>query len=140
MASPTPPDPKRGSVITSTTQGRIIRAFGAELHFHLLGEQTEKRFLLASILAQPGDGPPPHWHENEDECFILQEGRLEFLSGGEWREVSAGGIVFTPKKSIHTYRNPGTTSAKMLVLALPAGFDVFFAECIRRWITFTAIT
>jgi len=124
-----PPDPQRGSVLTSLNEFRTIRAFGGEMHFHLDGGQTEKRFLLATIVAPPGHGPPPHWHEREDECFVLQEGRLRFLTGGEWREVGPGDIVFTPRGTIHTYTNPGDTPAKMLFTALPSGFDDFFAEC-----------
>ncbi|HEX4139862.1 MAG TPA: cupin domain-containing protein [Candidatus Methylacidiphilales bacterium] len=129
MASPTPPDPARGSVLTSLGEARVIRAFGGEMHYHLSGDQTEKRFLLATIIAPPGHGPPVHWHENEDECFVLQEGRLSFLTGGEWKDVGPGDIVFTPRKTIHTYKNPGATPAKMLFTALPSGFDEFFAEC-----------
>ena len=123
------PDPARGSIIVPSGQERVIRAFGSELHFHLTGEQTEKRFLMATIFAPPGDGPPPHYHLNEDESFLLQEGRLSFLSGGEWTEVGPGSVVFTPKETIHTYKNIGGTTAKMLLTASPSGFDVFFERC-----------
>jgi quercetin dioxygenase-like cupin family protein len=123
------PDPKRGSVFVPTGQVKVIKAFGGEMHFHLVGDQTEKRFLLATIIAPPGDGPPPHYHLNEDECFVVQEGTLSFLTGGEWREVGAGAVVFTPKGTIHTYKNIGAGPAKILFTASPAGFEVFFERC-----------
>jgi quercetin dioxygenase-like cupin family protein len=123
------PDPQRGSVFVPPGQAKVIEAFGGEMHFYLTGDQTEKRFLLAAIIAPPGNGPPPHYHTQEDECFVLQEGTISFLSGGEWKEVQAGATVFTPKNTIHTYKNIGTGTAKMLFTAAPSGFDVFFERC-----------
>ena len=123
------PDPAKGSVVVPPGQARVIRAFGSELHFHLTGEQTEKRLLLATIISPPGNGPPPHYHQNEDESFVLQEGHLSFLSGGNWTEVGPGTVVFTPRGTIHTYKNIGDIPAKMLLTASPSGFDVFFERC-----------
>ncbi len=123
------PDPAKSSVVVLPNEVRVIRAFGAELHFHLTGEQTEKRFLLATIISAPGDGPPPHYHLNEDESFLVQEGRLSFLSDGKWTEVGPGTVVFTPRGTIHTYKNVGDTPARMLLTASPSGFDVFFERC-----------
>lgn len=122
-------DPAKSSVVVLPNEVRVIRAFGAELHFHLTGEQTEKRFLLATIISPPGDGPPPHYHLNEDESFLVQEGRLSFLSDGKWTEVGPGTVVFTPRGTIHTYKNIGDTPARMLLTASPSGFDVFFERC-----------
>ncbi len=117
------------SVLVAPGQVKVIRAFGGEMHFHLTGEQTEKRFLLATIIAPPGHGPPAHYHLNEDECFLLQEGRLSFLSDGGWTEAGPGAVVFTPRGTVHTYKNVGDTPARMLFTALPSGFDVFFERC-----------
>jgi quercetin dioxygenase-like cupin family protein len=114
-------------------QGRVVRAFGSELTFHLTGEQTEGRQMLATILAPPGDGPPPHYHENEDETFLVQEGRMSFFLDGHWREVEPGTIVFAPKMSVHTLKNVGTTPARVLVSASPSGFEVFFARCAEEF-------
>lgn len=127
MDAPTPTSVP--SVLVPPGQVKTIRAFGEEMHFHLTGEQTEKRFLLATIISAPGNGPPPHYHVNEDECFLVQEGRFSILSGGEWTEAGPGAMVFTPRGAVHTYKNIGDTPARMLFTALPAGFEVFFARC-----------
>jgi quercetin dioxygenase-like cupin family protein len=107
----------------------MIRAFGAEMIFHLTGEQTGGRFMLATIIAPPGDGPPPHYHQNEDETFLVQEGRISFFLDGQWREVEPGTMVFAPKLSVHTLKNIGDTLARILCSASPAGFELFFARC-----------
>jgi oxalate decarboxylase/phosphoglucose isomerase-like protein (cupin superfamily) len=77
----------------------------------------------------PGGGPPPHYHLKEDECFILQEGRVSFLVNGAWREVEEGTVLFQPRNSVHTYKNVGDKPCRMLVYASPAGFETFFARC-----------
>ena len=45
------PDPAKGSIVVPPGQARVVRAFGSELHFHLTGEQTGKRFLPVTISA-----------------------------------------------------------------------------------------
>jgi mannose-6-phosphate isomerase-like protein (cupin superfamily) len=115
-------------------QGRVVRAFGAELIFHLTGEQTEGRYLLGTIVAPVGDpGPPLHFHENEDECFVVQEGRMAFYIGGQWLEVQPGTMVFAPRLSVHSLKNVGDTPARVLMSASPAGFEVFFAKCAEEF-------
>ena len=116
--------------VVAPGEGRVVRAFGAELTFHLTGEHTEGRYMLATIVAPVGDpGPPPHYHENEDECFLVQEGRMSFYIGGQWQEVAPGTMIFAPKLSVHTLKNVGDTPARVLVSASPSGFEVFFAKC-----------
>ena len=115
-------------------EGRVIRAFGAEMTFHLTGDQTGGRHMLATIISPPhGDGPPAHYHENEDECFVVQEGRMSFFIDGQWREVAPGTMVFAPKMSVHTLKNIGDTPARILVSASPAGFENFFAKCEKEF-------
>jgi mannose-6-phosphate isomerase-like protein (cupin superfamily) len=121
------------STIVGPAESRVIHAFGAEMTFHLSGDQTEGGFLAATIVAPSGHGPPPHYHLNEDECFFVLEGRVSFLSGSEWHEVAPGAVVFTPKRTVHTYKNVGTTHARMFFTALPSGFDVFFAKCEKEF-------
>jgi len=114
-------------------EGHVIHAFGTEMIFHLTGEQTEGRSMLATILVPPGDGPPLHYHENEDETFLVQEGRMSFYLDGHWQEVEPGTIVFAPKLSIHSLKNVGTGMARVLVSASPAGFETFFARCAEEF-------
>ncbi len=114
--------------------GCVVRAFGSEMIFHLTGEQTGGRCMLATIIAPPhGDGPPPHFHENEDECFVVQEGRMSFFIDGRWSEVEPGTMVFAPKLSVHTLKNVGDTPARVLISAAPSGFEIFYARCAEEF-------
>ncbi|MEC5128328.1 hypothetical protein VSU19_16315 [Verrucomicrobiales bacterium BCK34] len=51
------------------------------------------------------------------------------LSDREWIEVPAKGVVFMPRGTVHTFRNPGAEPLHMLIQTIPGGFDRFFAEC-----------
>jgi mannose-6-phosphate isomerase-like protein (cupin superfamily) len=114
--------------------GRVVRAFGSEMIFYLTGEQTGGRYVLATIIAPPGgDGPPPHYHEHEDECFLVQEGHMSFFIADQWHDVSPGTVVFAPKLSVHTLKNVGDTPARVLCSASPSGFELFFAECEKEF-------
>jgi quercetin dioxygenase-like cupin family protein len=112
--------------ITMPGEGKVLTAFGDELTILLSGAQTGGAFTMLQLITPPGGGPPPHYHEREDEWFFVQEGRVEFLVDGAWREVSAGTAAFMPRGSIHTFRNVGDTPLRMLVHAAPSGFEVFF--------------
>ncbi len=106
-----------------------MTAFGDEVTVHLGGEQTGGQFMMATVVTAPGGGPPPHFHGLEDEWFLVQEGRAEFFSDGAWTEVPVGAVVYTPKNTVHSFRNAGDTPLRMLLHAVPAGFEVFFGRC-----------
>ncbi len=71
----------------------------------LSGEQTGG--TLAVILnTEVGEGgPPPHVHANEDELFLVVDGHYSFFAEGHWTDVGAGGVVYLPRGTVHTYRN-----------------------------------
>jgi quercetin dioxygenase-like cupin family protein len=120
--------------VVAPGEEKVIRAFGMDLVFHLTGEHTGGRYMLATIQAPVGDpGPPPHYHENEDECFLVQEGSMSFFIAGQWHDVAPGTIVFAPRLSVHTLKNVGDTPSRILVSASPAGFEIFYAECEKEF-------
>jgi mannose-6-phosphate isomerase-like protein (cupin superfamily) len=85
----------------------------------------------AAVMIQttrPGGGPPPHMHTREDETFTALEGEFEILSEGKWSKIAVGEVVFAPRGHIHTFRNCGGTSGKMLIFVSPAGFENYLQE------------
>jgi quercetin dioxygenase-like cupin family protein len=52
----------------------------------------------------------PHKHVNE-ELIVIREGTVETLSGGVWKRVGPGSIIFNASNSLHGLRNVGTTPA-----------------------------
>jgi quercetin dioxygenase-like cupin family protein len=114
------------AVMVLPGQGKMIRAYGDEVTFLLTGEQTGGRLTLFTDITPPGGGPPPHRHLNEDEWWVVQEGTASFFLDGEWKPVPAGGVVFAPRGSVHTFRNDGQTPLKMMISVSPSGFETFF--------------
>lgn len=53
---------------------------------------------------------PPHKHPNE-ELVLIREGTVETLSGGVWKRIGPGSIIFNASNSLHALRNVGTTPA-----------------------------
>ncbi len=57
----------------------------------------------------------PHQHPNE-ELVIIKEGSVEVLSGGTWKRLGPGSIVFNASNSPHALRNVGDTPATYHVI------------------------
>lgn len=69
-----------------------------------------------------------HTHLKEDECFYLLEGELEVEVGGKKVAVLVGDFVHAPRGVPHTYRNTGTSHAKMIATFTPAGMEGWFEK------------
>jgi len=94
----------------------VLRAFGEEVTILLDGEGTGGKLTMWTEITPPGGGPPPHHHVNEDEAFHVLEGRVAFLSDGEWHEVSPGGATYMLAASFTRSVERSETS-----LAIPLG-------------------
>jgi len=119
----------RNVQVSHPGEARTLRAFGEEVIIHLDGTQTANAKTLWTEVTPPGGGPPPHYHTNEDETFFVQEGRVSFFAAGQWREVPPGSAVYAPRGSVHTFKNVGDKSSRMLVSTSPSGFEKFFSRC-----------
>ncbi len=115
--------------IVSLSDAKLLRAFGDEVVIHLSGDKTGGKFCLFTSITPPGGGPPPHHHENEDEWFMPLEGEIEFFSNGKWQAMESGTVIFMPRGPVHTFRNVGNTTSRLLTQTIPSGFETFFEKC-----------
>ncbi len=92
------------------------------------GEETGGAYALIHAEVRPGGGPPPHIHRREDEAFYVLEGELAFHADGRDIVATPGAWVTLVRGSKHTFRNAGTTTARMLIVVTPSGLEKFFAE------------
>jgi quercetin dioxygenase-like cupin family protein len=124
-------------MITTTVvlphEAPVITAFGDTITLHLTGAQTGGAYVMFTSITHPGGGPPPHIHADQDEWFLVQEGAAEFFKDGKWHAVPAGGSVFVPRGTVHTFRNAGTGPLKQLIQLSPAGFETFFGRCAEEF-------
>lgn len=68
-------------VMTQPEQARVLRAFGEEVRVLLDGRQTGGLFAAFVEITPPDGGPPPHFHEREDEWFYVLDGCVSFFCG-----------------------------------------------------------
>jgi quercetin dioxygenase-like cupin family protein len=124
-----PMNPAVKAHIAQPGTGQELHAFGDVLSVMLGGEQTGGTLTVMFDVTPPGGGPPPHVHRQEDELFLVAEGRISYFIEGEWTEVGVGGVVYLPRGTVHCYRNVGTTPSRHWILTTPSGFERFFARC-----------
>jgi mannose-6-phosphate isomerase-like protein (cupin superfamily) len=73
---------------------------------------------LLRMYCAPGDQPPLHVHEREDEGFYVLEGELTLWVGdAEPVVLGPGEFALAPRGIPHTYRVTGEAPAVMLVTA-----------------------
>jgi quercetin dioxygenase-like cupin family protein len=118
----------RDVIVVPPDGGRPVTAFGSTTVFKLEGQQTNGGFCLGFATTPPGAGPPPHVHRRDDELFIVLDGELSFQTSRGWIAAPQGSVVFAPRNAPHTFRNNGSTPSRHVVIALPSGFDEFYAR------------
>ena len=107
---------------------KSFNVFGEPVEVLVTGEMTGGLSATLIQTSPPGGGPPPHSHQNEDETFFVLEGEYEFLERGEWAKVLPGQAVHAPRGRVHTFRNAGITTGRILVFVAPAGMEKYLEE------------
>jgi mannose-6-phosphate isomerase-like protein (cupin superfamily) len=73
-------------------------------------------------------GPPLHVHPDQDEWYLVQEGRFEMRVGEDTFRLGPGAALLAPRGVPHSFASV-TDRARMLVTFLPAGdMEAFFRE------------
>ena len=99
---------------------------GGPLTFKVRGEQTGGALTAIENVIAPGDGPPLHTHEAEDEYWYVIAGDLRFKLGDQIAAAPRGSFVFVPRGTPHAFQNVGADPARILVMFTPSGMERFF--------------
>ena len=73
-------------------------------------------------------GPPPHFHNNYNEVFLVMEGEMDFVIDGKPRKVGPGETVDLPPGCLHTLSNNSDSPCKWVNIHSPKGFLDFFDQ------------
>ena len=112
--------------------GTIQGPVGGPLTFMARGEQTGGALAVFENVIPPGEGPPLHAHESEDEAWYVLEGTLRFRLGTATHDASAGSFVFVPRGTPHCFANIAEAPARILVVFTPSGMERFFDRFARE--------
>jgi quercetin dioxygenase-like cupin family protein len=118
-----PPTPfKRGRSLNDATW-----YMGGLLTFLAEKAQTNGAFGFLEYLGKPGNEPPPHAHEREDELFYILEGEIDAFVGQQQFNLVAGECIFLPRLVPHGF-SIRSARLRMLILLSPAGAEGYFRE------------
>ena len=116
-------------------QGKLLSARGSAMFFKATHATTNGAFSLMDRTLPPGGRKPPSQiHTNCEEAFYVLDGEVEFTLGKEIVVGRRDTFVLVPGGVAHTFGNPGTAQARLLVIHAPA-MDAYFEElqtlCLR---------
>lgn len=75
-----------------------------------------------------GGSPPAHVHDDEDEVFLLLEGRIRFQVEDKSFELQAGEACVAPRGVAHTYKVISAEGARVLSVIHGDGFETFVRQ------------
>lgn len=117
-----------GPFIQSREDAEGAWFFGGETKIRATSETTGGQFGLIEQVLDPGIGSPYHVHHNEDEQFYIIEGQLRFVSGGQSWVAGPGTFAFLPRDIPHGFEVVGDSTARILLMVTPGGFENFVTE------------
>ena len=116
-------------IVLQPGEGKVVSVLGDRYTYKAVGEQTGGAYGLVETAVPAGSsGPPPHVHGGEDEALYVLAGEVTVLIGDRTLTAGAGSFAFVPRGMVHTFSNPGSQEAKLLVIISPAGFERAFEE------------
>lgn len=118
-------DPAR-TVTLPPDAGERFTIIGGGVRVLLDGESSGGRCCVFECPIPPGDGPPLHRHEREDELFYVLKGRFKFSVDGQEFFGEPGAFACAPRGSAHAFRNVGSVLGLLLVTCTPAGLEIPF--------------
>jgi quercetin dioxygenase-like cupin family protein len=114
------------TIVLPPEAGERFTIIGGSVRVLIDGESSGGRCCVFECPIPPGDGPPLHRHEREDELFYVVEGRFKFSVDGREFVGERGSFACAPRGSIHAFRNVGRTPGLLHVTCTPAGLETPF--------------
>jgi len=92
-----------------------------------VNQESNNHYAIFEESVPPLGGPPPHTHPDEEVFYVL-DGDFEFVLNDLENPFKAlpGSVVHVPSNAVHTFKNVGTTSGKMLVIITPGKLLDYF--------------
>jgi len=124
--------PTRAGFGIAPGDGERIWSVGETLTVKATGERTGGHLVVLENVVPPGGGPPPHLHAHEDEFVYVLAGHIDVRIGDQLHAFGPGGFAYVPRGTVHTFRNAGDSTGRILVGFTPGGIEGFFREAGRH--------
>jgi quercetin dioxygenase-like cupin family protein len=109
--------------------GECIEVLGHRARVQIGSRHSGGVLALLELEIRPHDGAPYHVHRNEDEVFLVRQGRFEFILDATRHEVETGDLIYGPRDVPHTFRNLDNQTGVLQVVAIGNGIEHFFRRC-----------
>ena len=106
----------------------IIKVGQLEINYFVDGAEKGGLGLFEMKVPPGANVPPPHSHTNNEECVYVLEGMLRYTVDDVTRDLRPGEWMSTPRGSVHAFSNPGTETARALVMMTPDIGAQFFID------------
>lgn len=74
---------------------------------------------MMEVIAGPRNGVPLHVHANEEEHFVVLEGRVHLITGDQRSDLSAGESATVKRGTPHACCNIPDSAVRMLIIFSP---------------------
>jgi len=112
--------------IVTPDEAEALRPFGIDMKVMMGAEHTGGTFSAIIAEIKPGEGPPPHLHQDREEYFYVLEGTYQLSVDGNETTVGPGTMVFVPRGTVHAFKNVASTSGKVLEWTIPGSNGAYF--------------
>ncbi len=80
-----------------------------------------KGFAMGYVVLEANGGQVPWHNQEQEEVYMVLQGRGEICVGDERQEITAGQCVFLPPTVFHQLTNIGDTPLHMMYIYCPGG-------------------
>jgi quercetin dioxygenase-like cupin family protein len=105
-----------------------IKVGQLEIRYLVDGAQRGGLGLFELTIPPGAHVPPPHSHPDNEECVYVLEGVVRYTVDDVTRDLEPGDWMSTPPGSVHAFNNPGSATARALVMMTPDIGARFFVD------------
>jgi quercetin dioxygenase-like cupin family protein len=116
-----------GPFLLAPGEGTSVRnPVGGNLVLKLQGSQCRNATTVLETEAAPGEGPPLHYHDAQDEWLYVLDGTFRVRIDDQVLPAPTGTFVFIPREVPHTWQNIGERTGSLLGAFVPPALEEFF--------------
>ena len=119
------------ALLSARGDGRTVRnPIAGAIEFKARAQQTAGAVSAFESAPAPGEGPPLHLHEDDNEILVFLDALFRLKTDDVVRNAPSGSFAFIPKGLPHTWQNIGESSGRVLFMFIPgaAGMEEFFEQ------------
>lgn len=106
----------------------IVRIGQLEIRYLVDGSERGGLGLFELKVPSGAHVPPPHSHSDNEECVYVLAGVLRYSVGEKTRDLIPGEWMSTPRGTVHHFGNPGSETARALVIMTPDIGEQYFRD------------